>query len=116
MSGFSKRAFAATAAATAEAALELLQTTTPDLILSDTRLPNLDGYGLVRKLKERTEWSGIPVVFLTAYSNKDVQDQAKLTEPYGYILKPFDEREMHGAIEAALIKHRRKRELQERGE
>jgi CheY-like chemotaxis protein len=86
----------------------------PDLVLMDVRLKGpMDGVEAAALIQSHQR---IPVVFLTAYSNKDVQDRAELTEPYGYILKPFDEREMHGAIETALHKHRMKRELQEREE
>ncbi|HEY2367778.1 MAG TPA: response regulator, partial [Polyangiaceae bacterium] len=54
-------------------ALSKLELSTPDLVLSDTRLPKLDGYALVRRLKERPEWAGIPVVFLT--SQKSIEDK-----------------------------------------
>jgi CheY-like chemotaxis protein len=53
-------------------ALAKVEVSSPDLVLSDTRLPNLDGYALVRRLKERSEWANIPVVFLT--SQKSVAD------------------------------------------
>ena len=53
----------------------------------------------------RTRYS-IPVVFLTAHADDTSLERAKVTQPYGYILKPFDERELHSAIEMALYKHR----------
>src|SRR4051794_18470572 len=46
-----------------------------------------------------------PVIFLTAYADDGTLDRAKLTEPYGFILKPFNERELHTAIQVALHKH-----------
>ena len=56
----------------------------------------------------------LPVVYLTAYSSKEVVERAKTTEPFGYILKPYDERELHVVIETALYKHRMDRRRQER--
>ena len=56
----------------------------------------------------------VPVVFLTAYSNREVLDRAKVTEPYGYVLKPYEERELHVVIETALYKHKMERGLHER--
>jgi PAS domain-containing protein len=53
-------------------------------------------------------------VYLTAFSNREVLERAKVTEPYGYILKPFEERELHVVVETALYKHRMERKLEER--
>lgn len=47
----------------------------------------------------------VPVIFLTAYGNESTLHRAKITEPYGYLLKPFKERELHIAIEIALYKY-----------
>jgi len=57
---------------------------------------------------------GIPVIYLTAYADKTLLDRAKLTEPYGYVIKPYDERELHSSIEMALYKHRIEREIKKR--
>lgn len=51
------------------------------------------------------EQDGIPVVYLTAYSDPQTLERAKITEPYGYILKPFDQRDLQIAVEIALHKH-----------
>jgi CheY-like chemotaxis protein len=56
----------------------------------------------------------IPVIYLTAYADKVLLERAKVTEPYGYILKPYDERELHSVIEMALYKHRIEREIRKR--
>ena len=61
-----KSGYSVTTATDGLDALSKLELSTPDLVLSDTRLPKLDGYALVRRLKERPEWAGIPVVFLTS--------------------------------------------------
>jgi GAF domain-containing protein len=56
----------------------------------------------------------IPVIYLTAYADKELLERAKITEPYGYVLKPYDERELHSVIEMALYKHKIDREIKKR--
>lgn len=81
----------------------------PDLVLMDIRLRGeLDGVEAASQIRERFD---IPVVYLTAYADKDTLQRAKITEPYGYILKPFEERELHTAIEMALYKHTMEQKL-----
>ncbi len=70
-----KAGYSVTTAADGQDALAKLDLSTPDLVLTDTRLPKLDGYALVRKLKEKPEWAVIPVVFLT--SQKSVEDKIR---------------------------------------
>ena len=62
----------------------------------------MDGIEAAGKIRDGFD---IPVVYLTALTDGDTLQRAKLTEPYGYILKPFEERELHTAIETALRKH-----------
>ena len=79
----------------------------PDLVLMDIRLEgDLDGVETAAEIRKRFQ---LPVVYLTSYSNKEVLDRAKLTEPYGYILKPYEERELHVVIETALYKNQMER-------
>jgi len=74
----------------------------PDLVLIDIQLAGaMDGISAAQII--RTEFS-LPVVFLTAFAADDVIARAKLTEPYGYILKPFSERELRTVLEMALYK------------
>ena len=75
-------------------ALAKIESVVPDLILTDTRLPKLDGYALVRKLKERPEWASIPVVFLT--SQKSIEDKIRGIElgVEDYLAKPIFVREL----------------------
>lgn len=74
-----------------------------DLVLMDIVLKgDMDGIEAAERIRARF---GIPVVYLTAYADEDTLQRAKLTEPYSYILKPFEERELHIAIEMALYKH-----------
>ncbi|NTU49125.1 MAG: response regulator, partial [Syntrophobacteraceae bacterium] len=56
---------------------------------------------------------GIPVVFLTAYVDEETLSRAKVAEPYGYLVKPFQEREIQATIERALHKHKAEQRLRE---
>ncbi|MEM9491531.1 MAG: response regulator, partial [Myxococcota bacterium] len=74
-----------------------------DLILMDIILDGeLDGVDTAHDIRERRD---IPVVYLTANSDEGTLQRAKRTEPYGYLLKPFEERELYTTIEMALSKH-----------
>ena len=55
----------------------------------------------------------IPVVYLTAYADEKTIERAKITEPFGYLIKPFKERELHITIEIALYKHEMEKKLKE---
>ena len=55
---------------------------------------------------------GIPVIFLTAYADDSTLSKAKVTEPYGYIIKPFKEVDLHTTIEMALYKHDKNKEVE----
>jgi len=94
-----------------ESALEQIAKTLPDLVLMDIHIFGaMDGIETASRIHET--W-GIPVIFLTAFADKDLLERAKTAEPYGYILKPFDERGLHSAIEMALFKHRMEQRLRE---
>lgn len=83
----------------------------PDLVLMDIQLAGaMDGVVAAQAIRDQFF---IPVVFLSAYAADDVIARAKLTEPYGYILKPFSERELHTAIEMALYKHQAEAKLRD---
>jgi DNA-binding response OmpR family regulator len=87
-----------------EAALPALEETRPDLVLMDIHLGGtMDGIETAGIIRDRF---GYPVVILTAHSDEVNIARAKLTGPYGYILKPFNERELHSTIEMALSRHR----------
>jgi len=104
-----------TAAGTAksgELALEKIQQNQPDLVLMDIHLAGeLDGVDTAGKIHALY---GIPVIYLTAYADKVLLERAKVTEPYGYVVKPYDERELHSVIEMALYKHRIELEIKKR--
>ncbi len=93
-------------------AIELAGRMQPDLVLMDIRLEGqMDGIEAAGQIRSRFR---LPIVYLTAYSNPEVLNRAKITEPFGYILKPYQERELHVVIETALYKHRMERKLRER--
>ncbi len=98
-------------ASRADRALVEIETLKPDLVLIDMRLgEGVTGIGIAQRLHDRGE---IPVVFLTAYSDPNLLRQAAETEPFGYLVKPFEERELHATVETALQRHRAERALRE---
>jgi two-component system cell cycle sensor histidine kinase/response regulator CckA len=81
----------------------------PDLVLMDIVLKgNISGMEAVERIRAQVN---IPVVYVTAYADDKTVRRAKLTEPFGYILKPFDARELQTAIEIALYKHQMESKL-----
>jgi CheY-like chemotaxis protein len=77
----------------------------PDLVLMDIRLtPGMDGIAAAHAIREH---QALPVVFLTAFAADEILERAMLAEPYGYILKPFSEHELHTVLRTALDKHQR---------
>jgi len=89
---------------TGEEAIVLTEQLKPNLVLMDIHLAGkMDGIEAAQAIRKRF---GTPVVFLTAFAGGETLERAKLTEPFGYIIKPFDERYLHTAIEMALYKHR----------
>jgi PAS domain S-box-containing protein len=96
-----------------EEALSKLMEVEPDLVLMDIQLKGgLSGIEAARRLRLRLD---IPVVYLTAFSDDATLDQAQLTEPYGYVLKPFEEKSLHAIIQMSLKKHQRTRGVRESG-
>lgn len=87
---------------TGDAAIKFLDSARPDLILMDIRIKgSSDGIETAQKIRERIE---VPVIFVTAYTDEATLGRAKLVSPYGYIVKPFHERELRIGIELALYK------------
>jgi PAS domain S-box-containing protein len=83
----------------------------PELVLMDVRLRGeMDGIEAAAAIRRRAD---IPVVYLTAYADAETIARARLTTPFGFVVKPFDERELCAAIEIALYKHQTDRELAE---
>lgn len=87
-------------ASSAEEALQKVADYQPDLVLMDIQLQSeADGIEAAEAIRVNFD---IPVIYLTAYADEATLQRAKATEPFGYIIKPFDERELHVAIEVAL--------------
>ncbi|MGB8952165.1 MAG: PAS domain S-box protein [Candidatus Aminicenantales bacterium] len=85
-------------------ALEITRAKSPDLVFMDIALKGrLDGVQVAEKIRQDFN---IPVIYLTALTNEQTLQRAKITEPYGYIFKPFESKELHAAIEMALYKHK----------
>ena len=99
-----KAGYSVTTASDGLDAISKLEVSTPDLVLSDTRLPRLDGYALVRRLKDRAEWASIPVVFLT--SQKSVEDKIRGLElgVEDYLTKPIFVRELLARVNLLLAR------------
>jgi len=96
---------------TAEGAVKKASEEKPDLVLMDIVLDGkMDGIEAARQI-----YSGfnIPVVYITAHSDEKMVQRIKTTEPFGYIIKPFDERDLRMAVEIALYKHGMERKLRE---
>ena len=100
-----------------EDAIEKTEEFNPDLVLMDIKLKGeIDGIMAAEDIRSRF---GIPVIYITAYSDDNTVQRAKITEPSGYILKeqtglikkPFEESELHTAIEITLYRHKMERRL-----
>jgi len=99
----------AAGASSGEEAIKKTAETHPDLVLMDIVLEgDIDGVEAAEQIRARFD---IPVVYLTAHADENTLKRAKITEPYGYILKPFSERELHAAVETALYKYMMERKL-----
>src|SRR4030067_1248222 len=94
-----------------EKAIEKVKEDNPDLILMDIMLAGkMDGIqtaGMIQTI------FNIPVIYLTAYCDDKIIERAKITSPFGYLIKPFKDRELCIAIEMSLYKHKLEMELKE---
>src|SRR6266404_627847 len=91
----------------AQEAIVLVQSLKPDMVLMDIQLPGeMDGITAAAQIRMLQ----IPVVYVTGYCDGPLLERAKLTEPYGYILKPYETRDFKTTIEVGLYKHRIERE------
>jgi diguanylate cyclase (GGDEF)-like protein/PAS domain S-box-containing protein len=86
-----------------EEALNLVREKSPDLVLMDIRLKGaVDGIEAATRIWKQYS---IPIVYLTAYADEDTLKKATSAEPFGYLIKPFEEKELLVAIEMAFYKH-----------
>ncbi len=97
---------------TGEEAIRRAEDLKPDLVLMDIMLKGkMNGIDVARHIREHVH---IPVVFLTAYADEDTLHSAKLSEPFGYIIKPFEDAELHSTIQMAVYRYEMERRLKER--
>ncbi len=98
-------------ASSAASAYEKLEQIQPQLVFLDIKLKGEeDGIHIAEHIKEKYN---IPVIFLTSYVDQETLDRAKVTEPYGYIVKPFNESDLKTTVEMALFKFSRDREVRD---
>jgi len=85
-----------------ERALDLIAIHEPDLILLDINIDgSKDGIEVAEIIQKQYE---IPFIFITSYSDAETLDRAKVTMPYGYIVKPFNERDIISTVEMVLFR------------
>jgi len=90
-------------ASTGESAINQIEKNRPDIVLMDIKLKSgMDGIETAEHIHNRLD---IPVVYLTAYADDRTLERAKITEPFGYIIKPVEDTELKSAIELALYRH-----------
>lgn len=88
---------------TGEEAIEKIDEMIPDLILMDIMLKGeMDGVDTANVIHDNFD---IPIIYLTAYTDENLLNRAKMTEPYGYIVKPFKENDLRTNIKMALYRH-----------
>ncbi len=91
--------------------LALVSKSRPDLILMDIHIEgSMDGIDVAGRINETNP---VPVIYLTAYSEDSTLERARQTRPYGYLIKPFSERELHATIQMALERHSAEKALAE---
>ncbi|MBT3368086.1 MAG: response regulator, partial [Nitrospina sp.] len=92
-------------------ALQKAREDSPDLVLMDIKLKgDMNGTEAAGQIRAQFD---IPVVYLTAYADEDILDRAKITEPFGYIVKPFEDRELNAVVKMALYKRKMENRLKE---
>jgi two-component system cell cycle sensor histidine kinase/response regulator CckA len=98
-------------ASSGKEALQLAKDLNPDLVLMDIVLKGgIDGIETAETIRTQND---IPVVYLTAHADKKTLERAKITEPYGYLMKPIEDTELHTTIEMAVYKHKTEKKVQE---
>lgn len=97
--------------ASGEEAIEQCKLTPPDLVLMDIRLTGeIDGIEAAGHIRLHSD---IPVIYLTAYADDETLQRAKISEPFGYLIKPIEDKELKTAIEISLQRHRFEAALKE---
>ncbi len=96
---------------TGRRALAIIASQHPDLVLMDIKLRgDIDGVQTAKMINEKFD---LPIVYLTANADLATYEEAKLTSPFGYLIKPFKERELHATIEMAFYKSEAEKKIRE---
>ena len=96
---------------TGNTAIDIASRLRPDLVLMDIVLQGkTNGIDTAKKIYSNLN---IPVVFLTAYADDATIERAKKVEPYGFIIKPFENKDLYSSIEIAIYKHKMEQKLRE---
>ena len=94
---------------TGEDAIKTAEDVKPDLVLMDIMLKGeMSGIEAAGQIREKFN---IPIIYLTAYADESTLSKAKVSEPYGYIIKPFKEIDLHTSIEMAIYKHEKETDV-----
>jgi diguanylate cyclase len=97
--------------ASGQAAIKYVHSEKPDLILMDIAIKgDLDGIETAMRIKSIVD---IPIIFLTAYANENTLDRASQTGCYGYLIKPFREKELEATVKMTLSKHQEQSAIQQ---
>ncbi len=97
--------------ASGEEAIEKAAENRPDIVLMDIVLKGeMDGVAAAQQIRIKIN---VPTVFLTAYADEKTLERAKITNPFGYIIKPFQQQDLRVAIEIALQRHEIEKKMQE---
>ena len=95
------------------AALQLIPTWTPDVVISDVMMPQVDGFELIRRLRDDPATAAIPVILLSARAGEDARIDGLRAGADDYLVKPFTARDLHARVEAQLTRARARREKQQ---
>jgi DNA-binding LytR/AlgR family response regulator len=96
---------------TGEDAIKAADEFKPDLVLMDIMLKgDMSGIEAASQIREK---NNIPIIYLTAYADESTLSKAKVSEPYGYIIKPFKEIDLHTSIEMAIYKHEKETDVKQ---
>ncbi|MFQ5797761.1 MAG: response regulator [Bacteroidota bacterium] len=87
-----------------EEALRTLRKETPDVLITDVRMPVMNGFDLYRKVRENPDWQKLPIIFLSAVDDYDAKKVARDLGATGYIPKPFDTEYLRQAMNDMLKK------------
>ncbi len=95
-------------AETAKEALAIFDSTSPDLIISDIRMPEMDGFAFLEKIRSRDKGAAVPFLFLSAYSQRENLSQARSLAVDDYLYKPFASQEL---LEAVHVRLKRRKDV-----